>query len=104
LWTGLPLLTQIDTTFAGRVAASLLNAMALQELVAHSREDYEAKAIELGRNGSKLSALKEKVAANRLTMPLFDTQRFTQSIEAAYDAMYRRHQAALPPDHIDIRE
>src|SRR5215831_2377631 len=71
LWAGLPILTQIGNTFAGRVAASLLNAMGLPELITHSRERYEELAIELALNSEKLKAIKKKLSRNRLTKPLF---------------------------------
>jgi predicted O-linked N-acetylglucosamine transferase (SPINDLY family) len=102
LWVGLPILTQIGETFAGRVAASLLNAIGLPELITTTPQAYESLAIELAMNPEKLAAFKHKLANNRLTTPLFDTQLFTRHIEAAYTAMYERYQAGLPPDHICI--
>jgi protein O-GlcNAc transferase len=103
LWAGLPVLTQAGRAFAGRVAASLLRAVGLPELITHSREAYEAVAIELALDREKLRGLKEKLQANRLTAPLFDTACFTRDLEAAFEAMYRRYQAGLPPDHLDIQ-
>jgi protein O-GlcNAc transferase len=100
LWAGLPLLTQIGETFAGRVAASLLNAVNLPELIVETPEQYERMAIELATHPEKLRAIKSRLAEQRLTSPLFDTGRFTRHIEAAYIAMYERHQAGLGPDHI----
>jgi predicted O-linked N-acetylglucosamine transferase (SPINDLY family) len=102
LWAGLPVLTQIGPTFAGRVAASLLNAIGLPELIARSREQYESIAIELAQNRERLESIKEKLARHRLTTPLFNTRLFTRHIEAAYEAMYRRYHRGLPPDHIEI--
>jgi predicted O-linked N-acetylglucosamine transferase (SPINDLY family) len=100
LWTGLPLLTCMGETFASRVAASLLNAIGLPELVTENAADYEALAIELATNQVKLNDLKAKLERNRLTTPLFDTELFTKHIEAAYLQMYERYQADLAPDHI----
>jgi protein O-GlcNAc transferase len=102
LWAGLPVLTQKGSTFAGRVAASLLKAIDLPELIAHSPEEYETLAIELARNQEKLQSTREKLARNRLTTPLFDTPLYTKHLEAAYQAMYHRYQAGLPPDHIRV--
>ena len=102
LWTGLPVLTQIGEAFAGRVAASLLRAVGLPELVTTTRDAYEALAIELAGNPAKLASIKRKLSDNRLTTPLFDTALFTRHIEAAYTAMYERHRAGLPPDHIRV--
>jgi protein O-GlcNAc transferase len=102
LWAGLPVVTRLGETFAGRVAASLLNAIGLPELVTTNLEAYEQMAVDLATQPKKLAAIKRKLADNRLTAPLFDTKLFTKHMEAAYTAMYRRHQAGLPPDHIVI--
>jgi predicted O-linked N-acetylglucosamine transferase (SPINDLY family) len=102
LWAGLPVLTQIGATFAGRVAASLLTAIGLPELITSTQQTYENLAIELATNREKLAAIKKKLANNRLTAPLFDTKRFTGNLEAAFITMYERYQAGLPPDHIYI--
>jgi protein O-GlcNAc transferase len=102
LWAGLPVLTQVGTAFAGRVAASLLTAVDLPELVTHSPDEYEALAIELALNKARLESLREKLSRNRLTAPLFDTPLYARHLEAAYEAMYQRYQAGLPPDHIEI--
>ena len=102
LWAGLPVLTRIGETFAGRVAASLLNAIGLTELITSTPQAYEALAIELATNPEKLAAIRRKLVNNRLTTPLFDTQMYTRHIEAAYTAMYERYQANLPPDHIYV--
>jgi predicted O-linked N-acetylglucosamine transferase (SPINDLY family) len=92
----------VGTTFPGRVAASLLNAIGVTELITHSAEEYEALATALALNPSRLQNLRKKIAEKRLTAPLFDTTLFTRHMEAAYEAMYRRHQAGLPPDHIEV--
>jgi protein O-GlcNAc transferase len=102
LWAGLPVLTCMGESFASRVAASLLNAIELPELITTSQAEYEAKAIELANNPAKLKAIKDKLERNRLTTALFDTPRYTKHIEAAYMKMYERYQADLLPDHIYI--
>lgn len=102
LWVGLPLITLQGKSFLSRVAASLLSAVGLPELITISQEQYEALAIDLALNPSKLADIKLKLANNRLTMPLFDTPLFTQNLETAYTKMYERYQAGLSPDHIYI--
>jgi predicted O-linked N-acetylglucosamine transferase (SPINDLY family) len=102
LWTGLPVLTLIGQSFASRVAASLLKAIGLPELITNSQEEYEVLAIELALNPMKLADIKLKLAKNRLTTPLFDTPLFTKHIEAAYIQMYERYQNDLKPDHLSI--
>jgi predicted O-linked N-acetylglucosamine transferase (SPINDLY family) len=102
LWAGLPVLTCMGESFASRVAASLLNAIGLPELITQTPEDYEALAIELATNPGKLQSIKAKLAANRLSTPLFDTALFTKHIEAAYVQMNERYQADLKPDHFEV--
>ena len=103
LWSGVPLLTLQGDTFAGRVASSLLNAVGLPELITKTREEYEALAIHLAIAPDKLNQIRQKLANNRLTTPLFDTQLSTRHIEAAYTEMYRRYRSNLSPDHIYIQ-
>jgi protein O-GlcNAc transferase len=104
LWVGAPVLTCMGGTFAGRVAASLLNAIGLPELVASTPEAYEAIAVELAADARKLANIKRKLADNRLTAPLFDTRLFTKHIEAAYAAMYERYQSGLAPAPIHVAQ
>ena len=97
LWTGLPVLTCEGTAFAGRVAASLLYAVGLPELVTHSIEDYEALALRLARDPSLLEGYRNRLATHRLTHPLFDTDRFRHHIEAAYLQMWKIWQRGEQP-------
>jgi predicted O-linked N-acetylglucosamine transferase (SPINDLY family) len=102
LWAGLPVLTCLGETFAGRVAASLLHAIGLPELISRDLGAYEARALELAANPEKLQLLRERLSENRLTQALFDTARFTRHIESAYAAMWERHRAGFPPEHIHV--
>jgi len=103
LWVGVPVLTCIGESFASRVAASLLNAIDLPELITTSQAQYEAAAIELATNPTKLMNIKNKLQRNRLTKPLFDTKSFTNHIEIAYTQMYERFQNNFPLNHIYIK-
>lgn len=102
LWSGAPVATWCGEAFAGRVAASLLHAIGLPELVASSRAEYEALAQALARDPPRLAGLREKLARNRLTRPLFDCARFTRHLEAAYRRMAERQRSDLPPEDIRI--
>ena len=90
LWTGLPVLTCAQGCFAGRVAASLLHAVGLPELITQTPDAYEAMAVALATDPERLKALKTKLAANRATAPLFDTPRFAREIEAVYAKLAQR--------------
>ena len=98
LWAGLPVVTTLGSSFVARVAASLLKAAGLPDLVTASLEDYEALALKLGRDPGFLASVKDRLARNRDTCPLFDTQRSTRNMEAAYTTMWREHQSGRPPE------
>lgn len=100
LWAGLPVLTCLGETFAARVAASLLKAIGLPELITHSHAEYEKLAREFAAQPEQLAALRRKLALNRITHALFDTVRFARHLEAAYRMMYERSQSGSAPDHI----
>jgi predicted O-linked N-acetylglucosamine transferase (SPINDLY family) len=87
LWAGLPLLAWRGDAFAGRVAASLLHALGLPELVMADEASYVQTAITLARDRGALQNIREKMAERRLTAPLFDTARFTRNLEAAHETM-----------------
>jgi predicted O-linked N-acetylglucosamine transferase (SPINDLY family) len=84
LWTGLPVLTRRGNAFAGRVAASVLTASGMGELITESQDDYEALALALAREPARLKALRARLAANRGTMPLFDTPAFARDLERLF--------------------
>ena len=102
LWSGLPILTRIGVSFTARYAASLLNAMDLPELITHTQEQYEAKAIELANNPFMLAQLKEKVMRNRENSPLFDCELFSRNVEAAYLEIHRRYHHDENIEHLYI--
>jgi predicted O-linked N-acetylglucosamine transferase (SPINDLY family) len=97
LWVGLPVLTLLGDGFAGRVAASLLNAIGLPRMVAYSLAEYEQTAVALAHGRSALAEIKTTLERNRPTCPLFDTVRFARHLEAAYACMVVRHQSGEPP-------
>jgi predicted O-linked N-acetylglucosamine transferase (SPINDLY family) len=88
LGAGLPVLTCKGKTFAGRVAASLLEAMGLPELISENLTDYESRALELARDGEKLAAIRQKLRQNLSSAPLFDADGFRRAIEEAFVIMH----------------
>lgn len=88
LWMGLPVVTCTGDAFAGRVAASLLEAIGLPELVTSSLDQYEALALQLATERSLLAQTRRKLEVNRLTFPLFDTDRLRRHIEQAFERMW----------------
>ena len=104
LWAGLPVLTCLGEAFAGRVAASLLEAVGLPDLVTGSLEAYEAKALTLAADPARLRALRERLRANRLTHPLYDTPRYARNFEAALTRMTELRRAGEPPQAFSVAD
>jgi protein O-GlcNAc transferase len=102
LWCGVPVVTCLGNTFAGRVAASLLHAIGLGDLVTHSLEEYEALASRLANDPERLAAVKRRLAANRDMTPLFDTAGYTRDLESAYLTMWERHLKGEPPTSFTV--
>ena len=102
LWAGLPFVPCAGEAFASRVAGSVLNAVGLPELVTHNLEDYEALALKLAGDRNMLAGAKARLAANRATYPLFDTDRFRRHIEAAYKMMWDIYQRGEQPASLAI--
>jgi protein O-GlcNAc transferase len=102
LWAGLPVLTSPGEGFASRVAASLLRAADLAELVASDRDDYREIAVALAGDPPRLANLKEKLLRAHRGAPLFDTRKLATDLEKAYQTIQARHEVGLATAHIDI--
>lgn len=104
LWAGAPVLTRIGHYFPSRVAASLLKAIGLDELIVTDAEAYVDLAVQLAHSPEQLQRLRTKLQENRTTWPLFDTDRFVRALERLYYAMWQRWLAGLPPAVIEMAE
>jgi len=102
LWTELPLVTCPGEAFAGRVAASMLAAIGLPELVTNNLEEYETLAFRLASDPSLLGSFRDRLNRNRLTYPLFDTDRYRRHIEAAYTKMWEIWQRGESPQSFAV--
>jgi protein O-GlcNAc transferase len=102
LWAGLPVLTCAGETFAGRVAASLLHAAGLPELVTHSLADYESMGLRLAREQELLQGLRHKLLGNRLSAPVFGIAGYTRAYEAALTQMWETWANGLDPQGFAI--
>jgi predicted O-linked N-acetylglucosamine transferase (SPINDLY family) len=96
LWAGLPVLTCRGRSFAGRVAASLLQSVGLPELGCTNLADYEALALKLATDPLMLGQLRQRLAQNRAHARLFDIDRYRAHIEAAYRRMWEIRQDGPP--------
>ena len=104
LWAGLPLVTVQGTNFAGRVAASVLKAAGLPELVTGSLTEYENTARDLACNPGRLARIRQKLWENRSNCALFDTARFTRNLETAYRTIREKRAEGLPPADFSVAD
>lgn len=104
LWAGLPVVTKQGQQFAARVAASLLNAVGLPELIVTTEQGYEALILDLAMNRDKLNGIREKLHTNRLSAPLFDTKRYTRNFECGLRQAYDLYFDGEAPREISVTE
>lgn len=104
LWAGVPVVSLMGGHFASRASASMLTAIGLPELIAQSIPEYQAKVLELARDPVLLKTLRDKLAANRSRMPLFDTRQFVHHLEVAYNEMWEIYRAGQAPRPIVVPE
>jgi predicted O-linked N-acetylglucosamine transferase (SPINDLY family) len=103
LWAGVPMITLTGDTFVSRVAASVLRAGGLPELVAADARSYETLALALAREPTRLVALRQRMAGLRLSCPLFDSAAHTRDLESLYARMMARREQGLAPEHLPAR-
>ncbi|NJL58347.1 MAG: tetratricopeptide repeat protein, partial [Desulfobacteraceae bacterium] len=104
LWAGVPVVTLEGGHFASRVSSSILQAIGLPELITHTLDEFESLAIKLAQNPELLNQIRQKIAKNRLTEPLFDTPRFVRNLEQGYREMWELFVAGQSPRQIEVIE
>ncbi|MGE0083705.1 MAG: tetratricopeptide repeat protein [Desulfococcaceae bacterium] len=102
LWAGVPVLTWIGNHFASRVAASILTAVGLPDLIAHTEQEYTDRAVQLAKNPNELAQIRIKLAENRMKKPLFDTPRFVKNLEKAFEIMWNKYQSGEKASDIKV--
>ena len=104
LWAGLPLLTCPGRTFTSRVAASLLTAVGLTELIVEDLEEYESLAVKLAADSARLAALRQSLEQKRQQGELLSTDRYTRNLERGFLAVWEKHRSGAPPGPVVIDE
>jgi predicted O-linked N-acetylglucosamine transferase (SPINDLY family) len=100
LWAGVPVLTVLGKTFAGRVAASQLKALGMNELIVNSLDEYESLADRLTNFPNVLQELREKLMIAKDQAPLFNTSQYVKDLESLFKRMLERAGKDLPADHL----
>lgn len=101
IWGGCPLVTVLGKTFPARVAASILRAAGLPELVTSTLQEYEDLAIRIGLDQDFARSLRKKAEAARAA-PIFDSPRFTRHLEWAFDRMWDTYVQGQAPASFDV--
>ncbi len=104
LWMGIPWITCPGETFASRVAASLLNAVNLPQLIVDNLGEYEQLAVHLATHPEELQQLKDYLNENRRQLPLFDTPQTVRNLELGYQMVWERYQSAQPPGAMQVEK
>lgn len=104
LWAGVPLVTRLGQGFPARVAASVLQAARLPQLVSRGPEEYVELAVRLASRPAELAAIKEHLSTQRLRLPLFDSGRFVRHLESAIEIAWCRHVEGQSPEHFAVPE
>jgi predicted O-linked N-acetylglucosamine transferase (SPINDLY family) len=94
LWAGLPLITMAGESFASRVAASLLHAIGLPDLVTNNQKQYQNLAISLGNNAINLKNIKLLLSKNIAQSPLFNIKKYVYDLEALYIGIFNSSTSA----------
>ncbi|QCG93030.1 hypothetical protein E6C67_03530 (plasmid) [Azospirillum sp. TSA2s] len=103
LWLACPVVTCLGETFAARVAASLLTAAGVPDLVTRSLAEYEELAVALAADAVRLAGVRRRLEEGRWQAPLFDSERFTRHVERAYETMWRLYETGHPPCGFALR-
>lgn len=104
LWAGVPVLTCVGQSFAARVCGSLLTVVGVPELLTSDFDAYQEKAVRLAHHRDELQGLRSRIAASRMTSPLFDTTRYARHLELAFEEMVKINRAGIEPRDIDVRQ
>jgi predicted O-linked N-acetylglucosamine transferase (SPINDLY family) len=100
LWAGVPVVTHCGPTYASRVAASVLNAAGLGALALRDPPSYRSAILSLAQDAQVLAGLKAHLTTHRLSLPLFDTNRYASELQALFSRMVQGWRADRPPEHL----
>ena len=91
LWAGTPIITKVGNSFGSRVAASLLKAVGLPDLVVQNEKEYENLILEIANSPKKLLKINEILSSNKLSKPLFNSEKYISHLEDAYNQVFENY-------------
>jgi protein O-GlcNAc transferase len=90
LWMGVPTLTLMGPTVAGRLGPALLQHAGLDAFVARSGQDFVDKGTRWAEDLESLAALRAGMRGRFLESPMGQPAEFARSLSAAFRQMWRR--------------
>ncbi len=90
LWMGVPVVTLRGDRHAARVGASIMHRVGLENLVAHSEEEYINLATALARDRQRLLTFRNSQRRKMRESQLMDSELFTSTLENAYRRMWQK--------------
>lgn len=96
------MITLPQEKMASRVAASILHAAGLDELITSSAAEYEELAVALATDPDRLYAMRRHLESTRETSAAFDTARWVKNFDMGLTAVWKRYESGLSPDHIEV--
>jgi predicted O-linked N-acetylglucosamine transferase (SPINDLY family) len=103
LMAGLPIVTKTGGSYASRMAASLLSAANMKDLITNTPNEYEKLALDLATNPKKLRDVKERLQNNANTTSVFDTKLYTLHLEQGYQQAYDNYYSDNIPQNIEVK-
>ena len=91
LWAGVPTITLKGRHFASLVSSSNLHNLDLNELITPDLDSYRNLSVKLAHNPHQLAQIRQQLAINKMTQPLFNTENTTRNLEAVYLEMWHHH-------------
>ena len=102
LWAGVPLVTKIGKQFSARVAASLLTAIDLPELVTNSNQEYEQLITKIIDDEIYYKRLRASLKKKMHTTNLFNTKLYTSNFENALETIFEIYRSGRTTQDIYV--
>jgi predicted O-linked N-acetylglucosamine transferase (SPINDLY family) len=97
LWMGVPVVTLLGERHAGRVGASIINQLGLNDtLISKNEIEYVHIASRLANDVTGLAKLRSSLRDRMINSPLCDAHSFTENLEEVFLKLWQRYLADKP--------